>query len=89
MEEVSHEVVNDFLPDNRFRPRDLWKLVKERIADSKEACLIVDESVQDKRYSRFIDLVRAQYRGNEHRVGKGLGGEFGAQGRRGGRLLSD
>jgi hypothetical protein len=73
LEEVSHDVVNDFLRQKRFMPRDVWKLVKERIADSKEACLIVDDSVHDKRYSRFIELVRMQYSGNEPRVIKGIG----------------
>jgi len=53
-------------------PREVWKLGKDRIEDSKEACLIVNNSVHDKRYSRFIDLVRAQYSGNEHRVVKGI-----------------
>ena len=72
-EEVSHDVVNDFLRQKRFMPREVWKLVKDRIEDSKEACLIVDDSVQDKRYSRFIELVRAQYSGNDHRVIKGIG----------------
>jgi hypothetical protein len=48
-------------------------LVKDRIEDSKEAFLLVDDSVQDKRYSRFIELVRAQYSGNAHRVIKGIG----------------
>jgi DDE superfamily endonuclease len=73
LEDVSHDVVNDFLHDTRFMPRELWKLVKDRIEDSKDACLIVDDSVHDKRYSRFIDLVRTQYSGNEHRVVKGIG----------------
>jgi hypothetical protein len=73
LEEVSHDVVNDFLRQKRFMPREVWKLVKDRIEDNKEACLIVDDSVQDKRYSRFIELVRAQYSGNEHRVIKGIG----------------
>jgi Transposase DDE domain len=73
LEDVSHDVVNDFLHQKRFLPREVWKLVKERIADSKEAFLLVDDSVQDKRYSRFIELVRAQYSGNEHRVIKGIG----------------
>ena len=73
LEEVSHDVVNDFLQQKRFVPRDVWKLVRDRIADSKEACLIVDDSVHDKRYSRFIELVRAQYSGNEHRVVRGIG----------------
>ena len=73
LEDVSHDVVNDFLHQKRFLPREVWKLVKDRIEDSKEAFLLVDDSVQDKRYSRFIELVRAQYSGNEHRVIKGIG----------------
>jgi hypothetical protein len=73
LEEVSHDVVNDFLRQKRFRPCEVWKLVKDRIEDSKEAFLLVDDSVHDKRYSRFIELVRAQYSGNEHRVIKGIG----------------
>jgi hypothetical protein len=73
LEDVSHDVVNDFLHQKRFLPREVWKLVKDRIEDSKDAFLLVDDSVQDKRYSRFIELVRAQYSGNEHRVIKGIG----------------
>jgi Transposase DDE domain len=73
LEDVSHDVVNDFLRQKRFMPREIWKLVKDRIKDSKDACLSVDDSVHDKRYARFIDLVRAQYRGNEHRVVRGIG----------------
>jgi hypothetical protein len=73
LEGVSHDVVNDFLRQKRLMPREVWKLVKGRIGASKEAFLLVDDSVQDKRYSRFIELVRAQYSGNEHRVVKGIG----------------
>src|SRR6185436_8343320 len=73
LEEVSHDVVNDFLCQKRFMPRDVGKLGKERIEDSKEACLMVDDSVHDKRYSRLIELVRRQYSGNEQRVIKGIG----------------
>jgi hypothetical protein len=74
LEDVSHDVVNDFLHEKRFLPREVWKVVKDRIADSPDAFLRVDDSVQDKRYSRFIELVQAQYSGNEHRVVKGIGG---------------
>ena len=73
LEDVSHDVVNDFLHQQRFMPREVWKVVKDRIDDSQDACLIVDDSVQDKRYSRFIALVRAQYSGNEHGVVRGIG----------------
>jgi hypothetical protein len=70
---VSHDVGNDFLHQKRFLPREIWKLVKDRIEDRKTAFLLVDDSVQDKRDSRFIELVRAQYSGNEQRVIKGMG----------------
>src|SRR5882724_2310765 len=73
LEDVSHDVVNDFLRQKRFMPREVWKLVKDRIEDSKDACLIVEDSVHDKRYCRFMELVRAQYSGNEHRVVRGIG----------------
>jgi hypothetical protein len=73
LEDVSHDVVNDFLHQKRFLPREVWKLVKGRIEDSRDAFLLVDDSVQDKRYSRVIELVRAPYRGNEPRVSKGIG----------------
>jgi hypothetical protein len=73
LEDVSHDVVNDFLRQKRFMPREVWRLVKDRLEDSPDACLIVDDSVHDKRYSRFIELVRAQYSGNEHGVVRGIG----------------
>ena len=73
LEDVSHDVVNDFLRQKRFMPREVWQLVKDRLDDSHDAFLIVDDSVHDKRYSRFIELVRAQYSGNEHRVVRGIG----------------
>ncbi|NOT55193.1 MAG: hypothetical protein HOP18_11345 [Deltaproteobacteria bacterium] len=57
---MSHDVVNDFLHQKRFLPREVWRLVKDRIEDSKEAFLLVEDSVQDKRYSRFLEVVRAQ-----------------------------
>ena len=70
---VSHDVVNDLLRQKRLMPRGLWALVKDRSEDSREAFLIVDDSVPDKRYARFIELVRAHYRGNEQRGVKGIG----------------
>jgi hypothetical protein len=73
LEDVSHDVVNDFLHQKRFLPREIWKLGKDRIKESKAAFLLGEDSVHDKRYSRFIELVRAQYSGNEQRVIKGIG----------------
>jgi hypothetical protein len=70
---VSHDVVNDFLRQEYLRPRQVWELVRGRIADGPDAFLIVDDSVQDKRYSRFMELVKWQYSGAEHRTVKGIG----------------
>ena len=59
----------------RFTPRQLWKIVKANIClqDDSGSYLICDDSVQDKRYSHFIDLVKRQYSGNEHGLVKGIG----------------
>lgn len=73
LDAVSHDVVTDFLQSERFTPRQLWELVAGLIHDSPEAFLLVDDSVQDKRYSRLIELVRHQYSGTEHGVVRGIG----------------
>ena len=73
LENVSHDAVTDFLQNSEFSPAQLWELVKERIDDRAEAFLLVDDSVQDKRYSEFIELVKLQYSGNEHGLVKGIG----------------
>lgn len=45
----------------------------ELILDSPDAFLTVDDSVPDKRYSRFIELVKLQYSGAEHGLVRGIG----------------
>jgi len=54
-------------------PREVGRLGKDRLEDRQDAFVMVDDSVPDKRYSRVIELVRAQYRGNEQRVVRGMG----------------
>ena len=73
LENVSHDSVTDFLQNSKFTPKDLWDLVKNRIDDSEEAFLIVDDSVQNKQYSNSIETVKLQYSGNEHGLVKGIG----------------
>jgi len=73
LENVSHDTVTDFLQNSKFTPRDLWELVKDRIDDSEEAFLLVDDSVQNKQYSHSIETVKLQYSGNEHGLVKGIG----------------
>ena len=73
LEAVSHDSVTDFLQNSRFTPKDLWELVKDRIDDSQEAFLLVDDSVQNKQYSQAIETVKRQYSGNVHGLVKGIG----------------
>ena len=73
LDDVSHEVVTDYLGRERLTSRSLWELVRNLISDGPEAFLIVDDSVQDKRYSRFIELVKQQYSGAEHGLVRGIG----------------
>lgn len=73
LEKVSHDVVSDFLRNSKFTPKDVWELVKNRIDDSEEAFLLVDDSVQNKEYSHSIETVKLQYSGNEHGLVKGIG----------------
>jgi len=73
LEKVSHDSVTDFLQNSKFTPKELWELVKNRIDDSEEAFLLVDDSVQNKQYSQVIETVKLQYSGNEHGLLKGIG----------------
>jgi hypothetical protein len=73
LDAVSHDVITDYLRRERLTSRSLWDLVAPLIADGPEAFLILDDSVQDKRYSRFIELVKRQYSGAEHGLVRGIG----------------
>jgi len=73
LDQVSHDTITDYLQTERLTARTLWELVSGLIVDSAEAFLIVDDSVQDKRYSRFIELVKLQYSGAEHGLVRGIG----------------
>ena len=42
---VGHDVVSDFLRQERFTSSDLWKLVSRHIDDSKNSVVIADDSV--------------------------------------------
>ncbi len=70
---VSHDTISDYLASERLSAHHLWELVSGRIADSENAFWIGDDRVPDKRYSRFIELVKRQYSGAEHGVVRGIG----------------
>lgn len=48
-------------------------MVKPHIQGGADSFLIVDDSVQDKKYSKFIELVKKQYSGNVHGTICGIG----------------
>ncbi len=73
LEGVSHDAVSDYLAQDKSTARQLWELVQPLLSDSEEAYLIVDDSVQDKRYSKQIELVRRQYSGAEGGLVRGIG----------------
>jgi hypothetical protein len=70
---VSHDAISDYLQRDKLTARHLWELVEPLLNDSDQAYLIVDDSVQNKQYSRKIDLVKKQYSGAEHGLVRGIG----------------
>jgi hypothetical protein len=73
LELVSHDAVSDFLNRQHLTAHQLWQLVARLLLDSEEAYLILDDSVQDKRYSTKIELTKRQYSGAEHGLVRGIG----------------
>ena len=70
---ASHDAINDSLRREKYTARHLWDLAKPLINDGPEAYLILDDSVQDKRHSYMIEMVKRQYSGNVHGLVKGIG----------------
>lgn len=70
---MSHNTVSRFLMGNHFTPGQLWKAVHPELDDHDRAVVIVDDSVQAKKYSRFIKMVKRQYSGNEGGLVNGIG----------------
>ncbi len=73
LEGVSHDAVTDYLERERHTARQLWEWARHLVEDSPDAFLLLDDSVQDKRYARKIELVKHQYSGNEHGLVSGIG----------------
>jgi len=70
---VSHDAISDYLQRDKLTAHHLWEVVEPLLNDSEEAYLIVDDSVQNKQYSRKIELVKKQYSGAEHGLVRGIG----------------
>ena len=52
---VSHDAISDYLAREKATARQIWDMAKAVIKDAEDSYLIVDDRVQDKRYSRKID----------------------------------
>ena len=58
--------MNRFLRNSSFLRNQLRNLISPLLQDLPTAFLFVDDSVQDKRYSRFIEGAKRQYPGAAH-----------------------
>jgi hypothetical protein len=70
---TSHDAISDFLRRDKRTPRSLWEVVQPLLQDGPHCCLIVDDSVQDKRYSKQIQMVKLQYSGAAGGLVRGIG----------------
>lgn len=73
LEGVSHDAASDFLLRDKATARRVWELAEEVISDDEISYLILDDSVQDKNYSRKIEMVKKQYSGTTHSLVRGIG----------------
>src|SRR3989304_379466 len=73
LEGVSHDAITDYLQRDKLTAHSLWELVEPLLKDSEDAYLLVDDSVQNKQYSRKIELVKKQYSGAAHGLVRGIG----------------
>lgn len=69
----SHDAICDFLSNSKLTPRGLWEVVQGFLKDGPESFLVFDDSVQSKRYSTHIELVKLQYSGAEGGLVRGIG----------------
>ena len=71
--DVSHDQITRFLSQNEFTSKDLWKQVKSTVREieSDEACLIFDDTVQEKRWTDESDIMCWHF---DHTVGKSVRG---------------
>lgn len=73
LEDTSHDAVTDYLQRERLTANHLWEVVKPLVDDSDQSYFIIDDSVQNKQYSRSIKLVKRQYSGATGGLVRGIG----------------
>jgi hypothetical protein len=69
---VSHDAISDYLRREKLTPHGLWELVAPLLRNDPSGYLIVDDSVQNKEYSKAIEMVKLQYSGTEHGLVRGI-----------------
>lgn len=67
----AHDSISRWLMEQTFEPSDLWKTIEPHISLT-ESCLIVDDTILDKRWSPKNELVGYHWSGNEHKVIRGI-----------------
>lgn len=72
-EKFSHDAANRYLAGDEIRPRLVWENVRGQVIQTSYGFLVFDDTVIDKNFSRYMELVRSQYSGNAHKVIKGIG----------------
>ena len=73
LEDVSHDVVSDYLKRDQITARQVWGLVNGLIKNTGESFLVIDDSVQNKQYSKLIEWVKRQYSGAVGDLVRGIG----------------
>ena len=71
---VSHDQVTRFLSQNEFGSQDLWKIVKPHIRSiqSEDACLIFDDTIEEKPYTDPNEIISWHYDHCQDRMVKGV-----------------
>ena len=71
--EISHDQITRFLSKNEFTSKELWKKVKSTVREieSDDACLIFDDTVQEKKWTDESEMMCWHF---DHTVGRSVRG---------------
>jgi hypothetical protein len=72
--DLSHDQITRFLSEKSYDSKDLWREVKSSVRkiEENDGVLILDDTVQEKTYSKVNDLICWHYDHNVNRSVKGL-----------------
>jgi hypothetical protein len=72
-EKFSRAMANRYLSGDEIRARLVWENIQNEVRLTPYGFLVFDDTVIDKNFSRWIELVRSQSSGNAHGMLKGIG----------------